>query len=77
MGRFIMRFKGQGKMPDADVSRIRAEQGVKIDSTSARMLLVQASPQTIARLAETLPDWICTPEQTVPLPDPRPKLRSS
>jgi hypothetical protein len=78
MGRFILRFTGRGAMPDADRGRIRSTPGVVVlDDSSSRMLLVQAPPRTVGRLVETLPDWTSTPEQTVPLPDPRPKIRSS
>jgi hypothetical protein len=39
------------------------------------MLLVRASPETIDRLAESLPGWAHSPEQMIPVPDPRPKIR--
>jgi hypothetical protein len=78
MSRFILRFKGRGAAPEADLARIRSAPDVTIlDSASPRMVLVQASRQTMNRLVEELPGWVHTPEQTIPLPDTRPKLHSS
>jgi hypothetical protein len=78
MGRFIMRFTARRPTLDADLERIRATPGVTVlDSSSPRMLLVQAPLETVSRLAEAMPDWTYCPEQTIPLPDPRPKVRSS
>lgn len=78
MGRFILRFTGRGPAPDAQVAQIRSAPGLTIlDTSSPRMLLVQASPETIGRLAEALAGWTCSREQTIPLPDPRPKIRTS
>jgi hypothetical protein len=77
MDRFILRFTGQGAMPAADVSRIRAHPDVTVSDTSSRMLLIEATQPAADQLAQQLPDWVCTPERTYPRPDPRPKLRSS
>lgn len=78
MGRFILRFTGQGAMPGSDLAQIRSAPGVIVlDSTSPRMLLVEASPETVRQLAEALPGWTYSSERTVPLPDPRRKVRSS
>jgi hypothetical protein len=77
MGRFILRFKARRPAPDADVERIRTAPGVVVLDSSPRMLLVQAPPEAVNRLVDALPGWTVTPEQTIPLPDPRPKVRSS
>ena len=74
---FILRFTGQNEAPSADLSRIRSTPGVKVLDSAPRMVLVQASPETVHRLAEGLPGWTSTREQMTRLPDPRPKLRSS
>ena len=38
------------------------------------MLLVESDPETIRGLVDTLPNWVMAPEQTLTLPDPRPKV---
>ena len=76
MGSFIIRYKGRGTVPAADLARIRDRPGVKVLDTADRMLLVQSSPDTADELARLLPDWLVTPEKTVPLPDARPRPRS-
>ena len=78
MSHFILRFKGRGAIPESHLATIRSSPDVTVlDSSSPRMLLVQATPQTIQELVQAMPGWIYTPEQTLPLPDPRPKIRSS
>jgi len=78
MGRFILRFTGRGAPPDADLVQIRSAPGVTVlDRASPRMLLVQASPEAIHQMTEALSGWIYSREQMIPLPDPRPKIRSS
>jgi hypothetical protein len=77
MGRFILRFTGRGAMPEAHRAQIHAAPGVTILDSSPRMLLVQGPHQAVKQLAEKLPGWTCTGEQTIPLPDPRPNLRPS
>jgi hypothetical protein len=78
MGRYILRYSGKGAMPASDVERIRSAPGVKVlDSSSPRMFLVEASPETIRQLNTALPGWTSSHEQMIPLPDSRPKLRSS
>ena len=77
MGRYILRFTGRGAAPDADLKRIRATPDVTVLDTSSRMLLVEAPLDTVSQLTETLPRWTFTREQMVPLPNPRPKIRSS
>jgi hypothetical protein len=39
------------------------------------MLLVEAPEAGLKALVETMPEWILTPERTIPLPDPRVKPR--
>ena len=74
MGRFILRYEGRGTKSN-DSERIRAAEGVKVVDQAPKMFLVEASAETIRRLAESRPGWTYTPEVEVPLPDPRPRLR--
>ena len=74
-GRYILRFRGRGQAPDADVARIERE--VKVVDRSPRMLLVEASGPRLARLVEALPRWVAAEEQMVPVPATRPRVRHS
>jgi hypothetical protein len=77
MGQFILRFTGRGKPPEGDLIQIQSAPGVTVlEIASPRMLLVQAEPKTISELADALPGWTLCQEQMIPLPDPRPKIRS-
>jgi hypothetical protein len=44
-----------------------------VDSSS-RMMLVDVPEHHLRPAIESMPDWIMSPEQTIPLPDPRPKV---
>ncbi len=77
MGRYVVRYIGRGVAPDTDQATIRNRPGVKVLDESRGMLLVQASAETADELAKVLPKWIVTLEQTFPLPDARPRVRSS
>jgi hypothetical protein len=76
MDRFILRYTGQGAMPTDDILRIRSHPDVTIEDQSARMFLIQATPEAVSQLNEELSGWICAPERTYPRPDPRPRIRS-
>lgn len=77
MARYILRFTGKGASPDHAKQRLAKLPDVTIVDESARMLLVEAPPETISRLSKELPDWNWTPERMIPPPEPPwPKLRS-
>ena len=76
MNRFILRYRGQGSKPAADVHRIRSLENTKVlDDSSPRMLLVEGPEAGLKALVESMPQWVLTPERMIPLPDPRPKPR--
>ncbi len=76
MKRFILRYRGEGSKPEADVARIRALPDLTVlDDSSSRMLLVESTEKELRELMEGLPDWKMSPEQLIELPDPRPRLR--
>ncbi|TMQ33227.1 MAG: hypothetical protein E6K70_14275 [Planctomycetota bacterium] len=75
--RYILRFTGRGAMPEAHLRQIHSLPGVTVLDKSPRMLLVEAPPDAVEQLAKALPGWTYSSEQTIQLPDPRPKLRSS
>lgn len=67
--RFVLRYRGEGPTPDADVERVRCLAGAVVVESSSRMLLVEADEQPLRRLVATLGRWVMAPEQTFPLPD--------
>jgi hypothetical protein len=77
MGRYILRFTGPGAAPEAHLNHIRSLPRLTVLDHSPRMLLVEAPADAVEQLAKTLPGWTCSSEQTIQLPDPRPKIRSS
>jgi hypothetical protein len=75
--RYVLRFRGAASKPPGDVERILASKGITVlDDSSPRMLLVEAGRVELKALVDTMAGWIMTPERTIQLPDPRPKLRS-
>lgn len=71
-----MRFRGGGSKPAGDVQRILTSDGITVlDNSSPRMLLVEGDQSELKALVASMPGWIMAPEQTIPLPDPRQKLR--
>ena len=78
MARFILRFRGSGGKPAADVERIRLLPTVTvIDDSMSRMLLVEGPEAELKAVLESMPGWVVSIERMIPLPDPRPKLREA
>jgi hypothetical protein len=75
MPRFILRFRGNGPAQEADVNRIRALPEARvIDTSSPRMMLVEAPEEHLRNAISDMPGWVMSPEQTIQLPDPRQKV---
>ncbi len=74
MGRFILRYKGSGPKPDGDVNRICSLPDTTVIDRSSRMLLVGAPEPELRALIASMPDWVMSPEQTIKIPEPRPKI---
>jgi hypothetical protein len=49
---------------------------VTVLDESPRMVLVEASRDTVKQLVDELAGWVFAEERTLPLPDPRPKVLS-
>jgi hypothetical protein len=75
MSRFILHFTGSGAVPAADLKQIRGCSGLTVLDESPRMMLVQATPQTVGRLVKELPGWKSSAEQFIPLPDTKVKVK--
>ncbi|MCC6610034.1 MAG: hypothetical protein IT515_10235 [Burkholderiales bacterium] len=77
MAKFILRFRGAGAKPAADVTRVKACAGVTVlDDSMPRMLLVEGAKSKVAHLAGSLEGWVISEERALQLPSPRPKVRS-
>jgi hypothetical protein len=75
VGRFILRYRGQGAKPEGDVARLRSLPGSSvIDESSPRMVLVEAPEAALRSLVEQADDWVMSSEQTYALPAPHPSL---
>ncbi|MBN1567869.1 MAG: hypothetical protein JXA73_08470 [Acidobacteria bacterium] len=74
--RYVLRFRGEGAKPAVDVKRILDSGNITVlDNSSPRMLLVEADQGRLKALVDTMPGWIMTPEQVIPLPDTRAKVK--
>ena len=74
MTHFIVRYRGSGQLPDADVAFMRAWPHVQVLDVSTRMVLVAAPEADVHALAASLPGWEAIPELQYSLPDPQPRL---
>ena len=86
MARYIFRFRGHtdgnGYSDEftpvdalSNAIKVTDADAMVIDKASTKMALVEADTSTVAELRRTLPDWIITPEHSVPLPDTRKKAK--
>jgi hypothetical protein len=76
MPHFILRFRDSGVIRAEDVQRIRSLPKVTIlDEASERMILVDGPEADLRAAVQQMPGWIIVPEQTIPLPDSRKKVR--
>ncbi|MDQ4068832.1 MAG: hypothetical protein M3203_05075 [Actinomycetota bacterium] len=72
--RFVLRYRGEGPKPDADVARVQELAGAVVVGSSSRMLLVESEPEPLRDLVDGLPDWIMDVERTYEVPDTRKKV---
>jgi hypothetical protein len=69
--RFILRYRGDGEIPQADAARVHGLDDAVVVGESPRMLLVESEPEPLRALVESLPDWMMAPEQQYGVPDAR------
>ena len=69
--RFVLRYRGAGSTPEADVARVAELASATVVDVSPKMLLVDSDPDALQALVDSLPDWVMAPEQGLPLPDTR------
>jgi len=74
--RFVVRFRGDSAKPAEDLERIRSlPEATVLHESSPGMLLVESDEQPLRELVESLPGWIVAPEQDIPLPDTRQRIK--
>lgn len=74
--RFVVRFRGDRAEPAEDLERIRnLPQATVLHESSPRMVLVEADEQPLRELVESLPGWVLAPEQEIPIPDTRKRIK--
>ena len=71
LARFVLRYRGQGAPPEADVARVAGLESAVVIDASPRMLVVDSEPEALQGLVDALPDWVMAPERRFPLPDTR------
>jgi len=71
--RFVLRYRGTGPSPEADVARVSGIPDAVVVDASARMLLIESDPEPLQALVDSLADWVMAPEQQLGLPPTRRK----
>ena len=74
-GRFVLRYRGAGEKPDADVARVRELDDAVVVDSSSRMLLVECEPEPLRHLVDDLPDWVMGADVTYDVPDTRKQVK--
>jgi hypothetical protein len=73
--RFVLRYRGDGPAPAADVERVHGLPGAVVVNSTARMLLVEAQAGPLRDLVESLPNWVMGADVSYEVPDTRKKVR--
>ncbi len=73
-GRFVLRYRGEGAKPDADVAKVRELADAVVVDSSSRMLLVESEPELLRHVVDALPDWVMDVERTYEVPDTRKRV---
>ena len=74
-GCFILRYTGRPPKPGEHVARIRGTPNTTVLSESDKMLLVESSEAELRTVLQSCPGWVMSAERTIPVPDPKPKLK--
>ena len=74
--RFVLRYRGEGPKPEADVARVRELPDVDVVDSSDRMLLVEVASHSerLRDLVAALPGWVMGADQQYDVPDTRRKV---
>jgi hypothetical protein len=77
MKRYILRHKSNSAAPQEDCQKISNAKGIKVVDATPRMLLVEADEATMQKITARFPDWSCSEEKTIPLPDTKKKINGA
>lgn len=69
--RFVLRYRGPGPPPEADVARVAELPSAVVVDATARMLLVESDGDELRGLVDSLPDWVMAPDRSYEIPDTR------
>ena len=72
--RFVLRYRGDGPKPDADVALVQELTDAVVLNSSSRMLLVEAEPEPLRDVVRGLPDWVMGPDVAYEVPDTRKRV---
>jgi len=75
VARFILHYGQSPSAPLAHVEQIRAARGVKVIDEAPNMLLVDGDESVLKSKIASMPGWSLSPEETIPLPDTKHKIR--
>ena len=69
----MLRYRGEGSKPEADVAKVRQLVDAVVHSSS-RMLVVEAEPEPLRELVDGLAEWVMGPDLQYEVPDTRKKI---
>jgi hypothetical protein len=72
--RFVLRYRGEGPKPEADVAKVAGLADVDVVEDSPKMLLVEGEHQPLQQVVDGLPDWEIHADRTYEVPDTRKKV---
>lgn len=72
--RFVLRYRGEGAPPEADVAQVHGLPGAQVVDSSPRMLVVESDADRLGALVDGLSDWVMAPDQSYTVPDTRKKV---
>ncbi|MFM9958364.1 MAG: hypothetical protein ACKVZJ_09810 [Phycisphaerales bacterium] len=75
MPRFIVRYRGPGAAPPDLVQRAEDAPDIRLVDRSTKMILVEAEEGPVQRVFADSERFSVSPEQFVPLPTSKPKIR--
>jgi hypothetical protein len=76
VSRYVLRYRGSGPAPRAELDRVRSDPRLHVVDESPRMLLVEASDADAESLRSELGGWLISEEQIYASIDPRMKPRA-
>jgi hypothetical protein len=73
VSRYVLRYRGSGPAPAAELDRVRSDPRLRIVDEAPRMFLVEATEADYESLRSELGGWLISEEQFYASADPRMK----